>query len=297
MLKRKFIKFVVFPFIGINMVFAAAAMPSWIGDRIVDGVMNWGDRHIGGPFKKGGGDETATRQVVSDLVMPVKAWRAVLDVTLGSESKTATAEQDTPGWSPQGVRLPVTHGQAAVDSQPTLDGLPVPSNQVPTAKQPLLVPIPTTTQVSSTPERTHDTPVGPSDHVTGSATRVTNDAPGGKANSEGTTPQTPTKTIELRAGEDTWAQATKEPKVNLNPELATGGNPTPTASSPAAPSSPPPSAPATNPQPAPSPAPQHGGGPDRGGPMHGAERIDGGGRAPGGTPPDRGAIDAHSGIS
>ena len=172
-MKRTFLKVVAIAFVGANVALAAAAMPKFIGDRIVDRIMNWGDKHIGGPFKKGGGDEAVTREVVSDVVMPINAWRAVLNLTVGQQSSTATPEQDTPGWTPQGAPLPAPQGQIAADGQPAPSGQPVPSTQAPTAQQPIPVP---TTQVSSAPERTHDSPVGPSDHVAGGATP---DAPAG----------------------------------------------------------------------------------------------------------------------
>jgi hypothetical protein len=257
---RTLFKFVAFSLVVFCMgCVSLAAMPSWIGDRVVDAVMDWGDKHIGGPFTKGGGDEDATRQVVSDILVPVKAWRAFLDITAGSESHTATAEQDTPGYSQsKGVPMPGgAHKQVPI-AQP-------PSNQIPSSRSAI--------------------PVIPANHdhereFDASATHSNRERPDtvDASSTSGTS-----KPIELRAGERSYADANKPMEVNLNPEHTTSGNPAPAA--PAA-------------QPARTPAPQRGGGgPDRGGPMRGAERIDGGGRAPGGTPPDRGAIDAHSGVS
>jgi hypothetical protein len=105
--KPKFLTQCAIAFFSANLALAAAAMPRFIGDRIVDKIMDWGDQHIHGPFKKGGGDEEAARQVISDIVMPVKAWRAVIDITTQAVSNTASAVQDAPGYSQQqGVPMP-----------------------------------------------------------------------------------------------------------------------------------------------------------------------------------------------
>jgi hypothetical protein len=99
--------------IGIVLVFVigtcvGAATPHWIGDRIVDKIMNWGDKHDLAPFKKGGGDEAATRKILTDLIVKVKPWAAVRDVFVGSESNTASKEQDRPGHSQEydGAQMP-----------------------------------------------------------------------------------------------------------------------------------------------------------------------------------------------
>src|SRR5580698_6776020 len=95
-MKTAFFKIFVIAFISVNVVLAAAAMPEFVRDRIVDKIMAWGDKHIGGPFKKGGGDEEATRKVVEDFVSPGNPWEAAWDITTNGESHTATPEQDTP---------------------------------------------------------------------------------------------------------------------------------------------------------------------------------------------------------
>jgi uncharacterized membrane protein YgcG len=123
MRKQKLFKFVVIPVIVFNMVCVSlAAMPTRIGTRVVDAVMNWGDKNIGGPFQKGGGDEEATRKVLTDILVPVNAWRAVLDITGGSGSRTANAQQDTPGYSQgQGVPMPGGSRKQIPIGQPSSD--------------------------------------------------------------------------------------------------------------------------------------------------------------------------------
>src|ERR1700680_2014091 len=85
--------------VAIFWVAAAVALPASIGNRIVDGIMDFGDKHIKGPFKKGGGDEAATRKVLSDLIMRANPWKAAGDIFVGSESRTSTPTQDEPGYS------------------------------------------------------------------------------------------------------------------------------------------------------------------------------------------------------
>ena len=230
---KRFAKFALVAVIAVNVGLAAAALPKALQDRIVDKIMDFGDKHFGGPFKKGGGDEAATRQVISDRISPEKAWRVFFDVTLNSDSSTATAEQDKPGWTPEGPSAPVPQGQ------------PAPSNQAPPTAAP--VPVAGNTQGSAAPQGNHDGSVGPPDH---GMTHASNDAPAANANSAATAPG-PTKTIELKAGENTWAQATTNPNINPNPELTGGGSSAP-ASSPAPSPSP---APVATPQPAAAPAP------------------------------------------
>jgi hypothetical protein len=243
-LRGKLFKYVILLFVVFNLACVSlAAMPPWVGNRVVDAIMDWGDKHIHGPFKKGGGDEKATRQVLSDILMPVKAWRAVLDIT-GGESQTATAEQDNPGYSQsQGVPLPP---QGAPKQTP---------NTQPPAKQ--------------TPTIQPAIPISPEIHQR-DRDALFSDWHGGSqfpdrsshvadSESSGTS-----KTIELRAGEHSFADATQPAHVDLNPEHATGSSA--------------PAAEAAKPQPASSPAPEKGGDRGRGdGPMHGAERVDHGG--------------------
>jgi hypothetical protein len=95
------VKTVVKVLFGIGVLWTATviALPSQITDRIVDGVMDWGDKHISGPFKKGGGDEAATRKIIGDLLGKGRPGKIFVDISIGSESNTGTAEQDAPGYS------------------------------------------------------------------------------------------------------------------------------------------------------------------------------------------------------
>src|ERR1700685_1171779 len=128
-MKNRFVQFAIVAFVSANIALAAASLPDWATEKIVDKFMDWGDRHIHGPFTKGGGDEKATRQVVSEFVSPGKAWRAFYDITIGAgESNTATADQDMPGYSqkhgvplPAGAQVQIPIGQPQSSStQPTI---------------------------------------------------------------------------------------------------------------------------------------------------------------------------------
>jgi hypothetical protein len=104
-------------------------------DRITDALMDFGDKHIGGPFKKGGGDEQATRSLISEILSPGKWYSALWDITLGSESTTATKEQDTPGFSQlHGVQMPAP---AKVNLAPQQQGGS--SNHQPSAAAPVAI--------------------------------------------------------------------------------------------------------------------------------------------------------------
>ena len=86
-MKTTFFKIFVIAFISANIALvAAAAMPQGVSKRIVDKIMDWGDRHVGGPFKKGGGDEAATRKVIEHIISPGNPWRAALDISTEGES-------------------------------------------------------------------------------------------------------------------------------------------------------------------------------------------------------------------
>jgi hypothetical protein len=84
---------------------ALAAMPQFVTDRIVDKIMDIGNKYVHGPFTKGGGDEQVTRDLVSDVVVPAKWGKALLDASRGAS--TGSIVKDTPGYSQEhGVPLP-----------------------------------------------------------------------------------------------------------------------------------------------------------------------------------------------
>jgi hypothetical protein len=203
---------------------ATAATPKWIGDRIVDKIMEWGDKHVKGPFKKGGGDEATTRAVVSAVVMPGKAWKTAIDLTFNNGSQTASPDQDTPGYSQQhGVPIPPGSSQGSIggpSGQPHEGG--VGSQHDPTGR---------TGMVSG-----------------GTASGLSGNSNASAQNDSGAGASQPhSNQTWLRAGENNWAQPNKETTFNPNPEVATGGK--------SAPSNP---APAAQPAPSPAPAPaQH----------------------------------------
>jgi hypothetical protein len=82
---KRFAKFALVAVIAVNVGLAAAAMPKALQDRIIDKIMDFGDKHVGGPFKKNGGDEAATRQVISDIISPEKGKRPVVTVWTGRQ--------------------------------------------------------------------------------------------------------------------------------------------------------------------------------------------------------------------
>lgn len=219
------LKVMVLGLLSATFVLAAtAATPKWIGDRIVDKIMEWGDKHVKGPFKKGGGDEATTRAVVSAVVMPGKAWKTAIDLTFNNGSQTASPDQDTPGYSQQnGVPMPPGSLQGSIGG---------PSGQP------------------------HDSGIGSQHDPTGRTGMVSGGAASSSAGNSSAAAQTDagagasqphSNQIELRAGENSVVQANKETAYNPNPEAATGGK--------SAPSNP---APAAQPAPSPAPAPaQH----------------------------------------
>lgn len=256
---KRFFQFFVVAFISANIALAAAAMPQWIGNRIVDKIMDWGDRNVGGPFTKGGGDEAATRTVVSAVVMPGKAWKTAFDLTFKNETKTASVEQDTPGYSQKhGVPMP-----AGAQTQ-----IPIGQPQAPTS-QPTIIVNPeihlgthdgrvgsqrdTTTGKSEAPSApATSSPAG--NNTSGNSDTAASGQSDGAATASGAHP----KPVMLEAGKTTLVQANKEVTFNPNPELATStAQPTPT----------PVAKPSSTPSPAPTaaPAPSAAGGKQGGG--------------------------------
>jgi len=102
----------------INTVCAAAALPSWIGTSRRC-VMNWATNTLEARSKRRAMSGNASR-----VVGPRDASNSlasVLDITAGSQSQTATPEQDRPGSSQKnGVPMPG-------DSMQNPNGRPAPS--------------------------------------------------------------------------------------------------------------------------------------------------------------------------
>jgi hypothetical protein len=252
-MKGRFFQFVAVAFISANVALAAAAMPKWIGDRIVDKIMDWGDRHVHGPFTKGGGDEAVTREVVSSAVMPGNAWKTAINLTFKNESQTASLEQDSPGYSqqhgvpmPQGAHVQIPIGQPAATQTPTqptvtvnkeihpkmLSDLLSDDDFGPEVEQALKHPVSASPTKEDREQASRQAVSGPSAAV--------NDAPVAHNDTAPTTSQAPSAQKWLRAGETTNVQVNTETVYHPNPEAATGGNsaqPTPTATpAPASPS-------------------------------------------------------------
>jgi hypothetical protein len=165
----------------------AKTVPNPITDRAVDRIMEWGDKHVGGPFKKGGGDEQATRKVISDLVEPANWWDAVIDA-FGTESSIST-QQGIPGNSLQPgahVQVPIKQPQAEQSPSATPD-------------RPLL----------SVPEPVASHPMSSSGPISQDHSPV---------------PEPSKPQIFLKAGETPLAEVPKAPDIhfNPNPEAATG---------------------------------------------------------------------------
>jgi hypothetical protein len=226
-MKRISLKVMVVGLLCTTFALAAvtAATPKWIGDRIVDKIMEWGDKNVKGPFKKGGGDEAATRAVVSALVSPGNPLVTAFNLTFRNIPSTATPDQDSPGYSQQnGVPMPA--GSRA-SSQPTNS-------------------------------QSHDSGVGSQHDPTGRTGMVSGGIASGSSGNSSAAAQNDagagasqphSNQTWLRAGENSVVQANKETAFNPNPEAATGGNPAPSNPAPAAQSAP---------SPAPTPAPtQH----------------------------------------
>lgn len=249
-MKRRFLRFVIAFFLAANI--ALAAVPKWIGDRIVDKIMDFGDKHIHGPFKKGGGDEAATRNVISDIVMPTKWWRAAWDAL--KESSTASEEQDKPGYSQaHGVPLPTAvrspNGQP---NQPGSKASPAPQAAPPQSsatQAPTMVnrDHAAVTPEGAMPESKVPAP-GESAPVVPETKADDNSTPEARNDSTARSQEAPPESVWIGAGQDTWAQP-HQPVVILNPELATGGG----DSTPATPNRP---SPAPSPVPSPTPATQ-----------------------------------------
>ena len=107
MRKRTALKVSGVLFLGTGVALASS-MPKFISDRIVDTIMEFGDKYIHGPFTKGGGDEQATRNFFLDVVVPAKWEKAFWDLTVGAESTLGSVAKDTPGYSQEhdGVLMP-----------------------------------------------------------------------------------------------------------------------------------------------------------------------------------------------
>jgi hypothetical protein len=233
-MKSRFVQFAAVAFISANVALAAATLPHWASERVVDKIMDWGDRHIHGPFTKGGGDEKATRQVVSAFVSPGKAWKAFYDITIGGESGTATAEQDTPGDSQkQGVPLPAgTHVQVPI-GQPQ-----------PTPTQPVVTVNPEIHPSTPEPKREatqHEgggifVPDRANSPTPSSGTETASNTSTGRPEAAGSSQPSPSQTT-LESGKTTMMQAPQSPNdivFHPNPELATGSGQTTPAPTPAA---------------------------------------------------------------
>jgi hypothetical protein len=244
-MRKRIVLFVVIGLVGFDWALTAAAMPKWMADQIVDSIMNWGDKHIGGPFKKGGGDEAVTREVVSLIVEPQKAGKVIVDLSFRGSS-TATPAQDTPGYSQQhGTPVPSgTHKQVAIGQPPTPQAPnQTPQNQPSISINPEIHPVdtapvnhsmdtaaPLTTQ---RPDRNiQASGAGP---LSGDHTHADNAATGGTSssgagnhassgNSSGTAQNPPSPQTWLRAGETPLADASNQPtiEINQNRDLATG---------------------------------------------------------------------------
>jgi hypothetical protein len=263
-MKTTFFKIFVIAFISANIALvAAAAMPQGVSKRIVDKIMDSGDRYVGGPFKKGGGDEAATRKVIEHIISPGNPWRAALDISTEGESSTATTEQDKPGYS-QAHGVPMPSGakvQNANDQAGRSDVSPANQNSI--TINPEIHP--ETSGIATTHNPEHQSGPSGQDHNATSAPEPSTAVatPGGHVG--GSTADAPTRPgqQELRAGETTSVQSHPgEVEYHPNREAATGGNTAqPAASAPAQPAA---SAPARDP----------GRGPDRSDPTHGMERID-----------------------
>ena len=236
---------------------SAAAMPHWIGDRIVDKIMNWGDKHNLAPFKKGGGDEAATRKLISDLiVMPVEPWRVMYDLSIGSESKLQTIQQGKPGSSQeQGVPMPSGAHQQTPIGQP--------------ADRPTLGSRPDVAPFEGGIARGQ----GPA-----TPTQATSNA-GGGTNTQA--PLNRQQTLTLYKNKEGYQTTTNPNQPAALAQAVAQPAPQPT--------------PAAAPQPA-APAEQSRPERSGGGPMGGAQRVDQGGRT-GGTPSDKGAIESHAGTT
>jgi hypothetical protein len=241
----------------------AAALPARLTDKIVDQLMVWGDHYIGGPFKKGSGDEAATRAVLSDLLGKTDPLHAVLDITVKTESHTATAEEDAPGYS-QAHGVPTPSGSSVSPQKPAASAPPTVINLhpeihpvMPAGKSPNNLdnwlddddfngPPPTSPprvspalpQSAIAAPASH-TGAGPEGHSgTGAASPETANGSGGGASAHA-------NQIELKSGQTTWAQPNPEVSFHPNPEAANAGGAAasapsvaPAAAAPAAPAAP-----------------------------------------------------------